>query len=228
VLELVGRHGELVVKPRFGGGGGKIRFVRLDDGGLVVNNQRMTFSEFVRVLRQEQHVVTDRIYQHEYASRVYPDATNTIRIVTMIDVDRGIPFIAAAVHRFGTIASFPVDNWSKGGISAPVDVETGTLGVGATFPGRHATRMHPRHPDSGSEITGIQVPHWPEIRAGILSLAARMPLDNPYVGWDVIVTTDGFVVLEGNRYSDVNLLQVHRPLLVDERTRAFFRKYGAA
>ena len=27
------------------------------------------------------------------ASRVYSDSTNTIRIVTMIDVDRGMPFI---------------------------------------------------------------------------------------------------------------------------------------
>ncbi len=228
VLELVARYGELVVKPRFGGGGGKIRFLRLDDAGLVVNNQGMAFADFVRLLRQEQHVVTDRIYQHEYASRVYSESTNTIRIVTMIDVDRGMPFIAAAVHRFGTSASFPVDNWSKGGISAAVDVETGALGAGATFPGRYPTRVHQRHPDSGTEIAGIQVPHWREIREGILSLAARMPLDNPYVGWDVIVTTEGFVVLEGNRYSDVNLLQVHRPLLADERTRAFFRKHGAA
>jgi hypothetical protein len=228
VLELVRLHGELVVKPRFGGGGGKIRFLRLAEGALVVNNQPMTFHDFVRVLRQEQHVVTDRIYQHDYAARVYADSTNTIRIVTMIDVDRGMPFIAAAVHRFGTAASFPVDNWSKGGISAPVDLESGTLGAGATFPGRHATRMHHQHPDSGAEIAGIHVPHWPEIRDGVLRLAARMPLDNPYVGWDVIVTRDSFVVLEGNRYSDVNLLQVHRPLLVDERTRAFFHKYGAA
>ena len=229
VVDLLRTYPELVVKPRFGGGGGKIRFLALADGMLLVNKRTLGFPEMVRLLqRQEEHVVTERIYQHSYAARVYPHSTNTIRIVTMLDVACGTPFIAAAVHRFGTSASLPVDNWSKGGISAALDVDTGRLGAGITFPNRYAARVHERHPDSGEPIAGIRVPSWPRIRDGVLALAARMPLDVPYVGWDVIVTEAGFVVLEGNRYSDVNLLQVHGPLLRDERVRAFYRKYGAA
>ena len=65
VLELVARCGELVVKPRFGGGGGeKSASSGWTMRGFVVNSQRMAFADFVRLLRQEQHVVTDRIYQH--------------------------------------------------------------------------------------------------------------------------------------------------------------------
>jgi Sugar-transfer associated ATP-grasp len=47
-----------------------------------------------------------------------------------------------------------------------------------------------------------------------------------YVGWDIIVTPNGPVVLEGNYFSDVNLLQVHRPLLSDERVHGFYDHHG--
>jgi hypothetical protein len=229
VIDLLRTYPELVVKPRFGGSGSHIRFLTLADGILSVNKRTLGFSEMVRLLQQqEEHVVTERIHQHSYAARVYPHSTNTIRILTMLDVASGTPFIAAAVHRFGTATSLPVDNWSKGGISAAVDVDTGSVGAGITFPDRYAARVHERHPDSGEPIAGIRVPSWPRIRDAVLALAARMPLDIAYVGWDVIVTEAGFVVLEGNRNSDVNLLQIHGPLLKDERVRAFYRKYGAA
>lgn len=227
-MELVQRHDALVIKPRFGGGGGRIRFVRVDGPGLLVNDQPTNLSDFVTMLKQSQHIVTDVIHQHAYAARVHARSTNTIRVLTMIDVENGTPFIAAAVHRFGTSASFPVDNWSKGGISAAVDLATGTLGPGVTFPMRYPRRIHACHPESGVQIVGTVIPHWPSICAGVLGIAGRLPPDTPYVGWDVIVTRDGFVVLEGNRYSDVNLLQVHGPLLADPRVRAFYRHYGAA
>jgi hypothetical protein len=43
------------------------------------------------------------------------------------------------------------------------------------------------------------------------------------VGWDVMVTDDGFQVIEGNKFSDVQVLQVHRPLPDDRRVRDFYR-----
>ena len=65
----------------------------------------------------------------------------------MLDVAGGTPFIAAAVHRFGTAASLPMDNWSKGGIGAAVDLDNERLGGDITFPNRYAARVHERHPD---------------------------------------------------------------------------------
>jgi hypothetical protein len=41
-----------------------------------------------------------------------------------------------------------------------------------------------------------------------------------------VVTEDGFRILEGNKYPDVHILQVHRPLLADDRIRAFYRRHG--
>ena len=40
------------------------------------------------------------------------------------------------------------------------------------------------------------------------------------------MTKDGFQILEGNNYTDVNLLQVHAPLLRDERILSFYQRHG--
>jgi D-alanine-D-alanine ligase-like ATP-grasp enzyme len=50
----------------------------------------------------------------------------------------------------------------------------------------------------------------------------------PYAGWDVIVTDNegSFKLIEANSHSGVKSLQVHEPLLVDNRVREFYETYG--
>jgi len=49
----------------------------------------------------------------------------------------------------------------------------------------------------------------------------------PYIGWDLLVTEDGFQVIEANNGPDLMLFQMHGPLLIDPRIRRFFQSHIA-
>ncbi|MGH6892128.1 MAG: sugar-transfer associated ATP-grasp domain-containing protein, partial [Dongiaceae bacterium] len=54
------------------------------------------------------------------------------------------------------------------------------------------------------------VPNWQEIKSVALAAHNACP-DRLLVGWDIALTPDGAVLLEGNAYPDVDFLQrVHR------------------
>jgi hypothetical protein len=76
------------------------------------------------------------VEQADYARTIFPDVANTIRVLTMYDDEAGQAFAAAAVHRFGTRAQGPtaVDNWSRGGLTAAIDLAGGCLGRAYGFP----------------------------------------------------------------------------------------------
>jgi hypothetical protein len=60
----------------------------------------------------------------------------------------------------------------------------------------------------------------------VLRAAVSLPL-NRYVGWDVVVDDAGSpVIIEANKNTDVNLLQVHGGLLVEPRVRQFYQAVG--
>ena len=215
----------LVLKPVFGGRGYGIRFCARDADGFLLDGERVTeraFDEQVGGL--DGYLVCRFVEQAPYADDLYPDATNTIRLLTMASPGKK-PFLGMAVHRVGTSGSAPMDNCSQGGLSAPVDPETGRLGPGRSIdlsdPGHHGT-----HPDTGAPIEGVEIPGWRTVRDAVLAMAADLPY-LPYLGWDVVVTGDGaFRVLELNNVVGVESLQVHGPLLADERRRAFYESHG--
>ena len=220
--------GKLIVRPTRGGGGRALWVLELDSPAYRINGERVRWSELSERLGQlEDHLVTDFAEQAPYASEIFPGTTNTIRVLTMNRSETG-PMVAAAVHRIGTQASAPADNWSKGGLSVALDVETGVLGQAVLHPRGGRTQWLDRHPDTGVVVAGTQVPGWADARAGILSLATRLPFV-PYVGWDVMmVDGGGHAVIEGNKYSDVNLLQVHAPIMRNPAARAFYADHGLA
>ncbi len=57
--------------------------------------------------------------------------------------------------------------------------------------------MHETHPDSGFRIADFQLPYMEEVRAFIDEVARVVP-QVQYVGWDIVVSPDGPVLVEGN------------------------------
>lgn len=216
----------LVLKWIHGGGGENVLIVERDGEAFTVNGESLdpgAFRERIRDL--DQYLVTSHVDQAEYSASMFPDATNTIRVVTMWDESTDEPFVASAIHRIGVASTAPLDNFGRGGLSASVDLETGDLGRGARFDGGALT-WHDDHPDTGAAVAGRTVPGWKSIRERLLSIAGSLP-HVPYVGWDLVVTAPGsFEIIEGNNYPGVKSLQVHGPLLDDERVREFYASHG--
>lgn len=220
--------GAVVLRPTRGGGGRELFIIELDQAGYRINGAPGDWGGVEAVLAGlEDHVASDFGRQGAYAKDIFPATTNTLRVLTM-HPRAGSPFIAAAAHRFGMPASVPADSWSQGGISVSIDPETGTLGRGTVRPTPTVpAQWVDRHPATGAQIEGVTIPNWHDIRAGLIDAAARMPF-LPYVGWDVIVTDDGFLLIEGNKFPELGVLQVHRPLMRDPRVRDFYREHGLA
>lgn len=218
----------VVCKPAAAGSGQGIIFVTRVPTGVLVNDVPASLDDAdVLLAPLRRYLITEFAEQADYAARIYPGTTNTVRILTLWDMDLGAPFAAAAVHRFGTVRSAPVDNWHGGwgGLSAGIGVDTGTLGPGATLSDRSRLVWHERHPESGAPIAGVRVEGWPSTVEMVLAAAARFP-EAPAIGWDLVITRDGCSFLEGNCPPGVYVWQVHAPLLADPRVRRFYREHG--
>lgn len=143
---------KLVLKPCVDGSGGAGVFVyERRDGAHVVNGVLVTPNDLGRRLGGGVWLVCAYVEQADYARTIFPDVANTIRVLTMYDDEAGQAFAAAAVHRFGTRAQGPtaVDNWSRGGLTAAIDLAGGCLGRAYGFPSAGGLVTHATHPDTG-------------------------------------------------------------------------------
>src|SRR5699024_4574574 len=157
--------------------------------------------------------VNEYIEQGEFGNSLNNTSLNTIRILTLQDIETNEPFIPIAVQRIGNKKSSPTDNWSRGGFSASIDLDTGELGKAVSHPdSSKELNWYKYHPDNNNIIQGKKIPQWDYIKNKILLAASQTPFF-PYIGWDVVITDNGFIVIEGNSMSDVDLLQIHEPLL---------------
>jgi len=219
------QHGQLVFKPLAGTQGVGVHLLEERGGVITLDGQSLTDEELLaKAHRWQDYLVTDYVRQHPYAAKIFPGSTNTVRLLTLWDKEAETPFIACGVHRFGVAKTAPVDSWTRGGVSAAIDLHTGVLTKAGPKPYRQAPCLSPCHPESGQQIEGVTIPHWPQIQKRLLEMAAALHFI-PYIGWDIIVTENGFQVIEANNGPDLLLFQMHGPLLADPRTRRFFQHH---
>jgi hypothetical protein len=218
--------GTIVIKPVRGTLGRGIQIVAPAPDGLRVNGKPMSAGALAPLLGNQTFVVAPWIEQAGYSRTIFPGSLNSVRVMTLTDPESGEPFIPFAVHRFGADCTAPFDGFPNGGVIAPIEVGTGRLGTVVRFRQGEGRRLLDAHPDTGAPMTGVAIPGWQAICSELLALAARMPF-LPYVGWDVVVTDDGFLINEGNSRPSLRVLQAAGgPLLRDDRVRRFYQFWG--
>ena len=108
----------------------------------------------------------------------------------------GTVHLLAAVLRIGN--GDVIDNFASGGMFTMLD-ESGV----ALYPGvDKQSNVYREHPVTGTPIVGFQVPMYDRVLELTHRLARRTP-EAPYVGWDLAITPNGPVVIEGNHNSSV-------------------------
>lgn len=147
-------------------------------------------------------LIEDCLDQHGEVSEIYPHSINTLRIVTVIGRD-GKPHVVYAFIRIGNGGRF-VDNINAGGMAAPIRLEDGVI--------EHAafdkdSNYYDTHPMTNCAIVGRKLPFWKESLA-MCEKAATMVDGLGYVGWDIAVTPDGPVLIEGNHFPGHDILQM--------------------
>lgn len=224
--EILAERRHIFMKPLRGAEANGVRSLKLtNDGGYRLDGSPATLDEAVTWAEKfgKPLLFEAAVSQHEFEASLNPDATNTLRVLTMPDLDDEdqSPFIAAAVHRIGTSRSGHIDNWTKGGLSANINLDTGELSRAGQLPLGRELEWFTHHPDTGTQIEGATVPYWQETKELILDAAERLGFME-YVGWDVIISPTGPVILEANINSGMNVIQVHGPLLEDPRVRKYY------
>lgn len=137
------------------------------------------------------------VEQHPDVAAFHPGSINTAR-VWMVRRRPGEWEMFGALLRIG-VGNNAVDNSDRGGIGAPIDVETGRLRRAV----RHGLDYHEgydfgtfdTHPTTGRPITGTVLPMWDRMLPFCQSVCAVFPWFR-LMGLDVAFAPDGLVVIE--------------------------------
>ena len=139
------------------------------------------------------------------------------------------PEIIGAAARMAIGANHVVDNLHAGGIAAAVDVQTGILSRASNLGADASLGWLDRHPVTGARIAGTRLPMWDDVREFALR-AHRGFSDRVLIGWDIAITPDGPVMVEGNGSPDLDIMQRFVPAalvqLRNDRPDAFVGSFG--
>lgn len=189
---------EIVAKPRDEMCGKGVEILKLSDFDSI-----KALYDYLRSIRTG--IIEDVIVQHEKMSSLYPDSINTLRMVTLNN-GKAVTLVVA-ICRMGNGGR--VDNFLNGGMMTRIDTESGKFLYDAV---NAKNEVFSHHPATGTALQGFQVPMWDKC-VELVKTAATVEPRVGYVGWDLAVTPDGPVLVEGNEFPGHCLYQLppHTP-----------------
>ena len=135
------------------------------------------------------------------------ESVNTIRIVTIRENNE--IKILSSVLRVGTSKSKNVDNWAAGGLCIEIDKNGVLTQYGYAKP-KYGDKFEV-HPDSKVKFKGFTIPYYDEV-VNLVKKAHEKLYGIESIGWDVAVTQDGPVLIEGNDNWEISLMQINKGL----------------
>ena len=197
---------DLFVKPRRGRGAAGIdwfnrieAFTYLDRAG-----QTLTLDQVVERLkaraRTDDVIVMRRLKNHPVIASLASQSLITLRVFTCLD-EKLKPEVTNAFLR--SLAKLEV-SWGTGTIeeyAAAIDLETGALGPMTGDKPLCLSNWVDWHPITGAPVTGRVLPFWPQVLELAIAAHRQVP-QRVLVGWDIAITEEGPMLIEGNSMPD--------------------------
>ena len=142
----------------------------------------------------------DVIEQHQDMNKLNDSSINTIRITTVLKDDIAYPMYA--LLRIGTNNS-KVDNVSSGGIYTVLNND-GVI-VNPCWSDKSIS-TYTVHPTNGYSLIGFKIPYFKQA-IELCKSAALVEKNIGYVGWDVAITPNGPIIVEGNQLPGYDMPQ---------------------
>ena len=181
---------DLFVKKLFGECG---------DGCYVLNNKTTNLENLLKIMQGSKYLIQPRIQQHPVLNRLNSSCINTIRITTVLGKKTHTPHILAHSLRVGI--NKINDNQATGGLAINISPE----GILNEFGVGHHARSE-KHPITKVRFQGYVIPYFEEVKRLVLRAHALIPSVNS-IGWDIAITPQGPVMLEGNDNWEISLHQ---------------------
>jgi hypothetical protein len=201
----------LFFKPLSGRGGrGCERWLYQGDGSYRDQNGTiLSAAELMARTKQnaaaQTMLVQEAMRAHEELRELAVNVLTSCRIMSVKN-ERGGFEATHAVFKSSTKREAIVDNFHKGGVVSRVDIKTGRLGPASDAGVGEPCVWYDAHPLTGAQIKDRILPQWQETIDLVCKAHAAFP-DRITVGWDVAITDQGPVIIEGNVQSGCDMIQ---------------------
>jgi hypothetical protein len=173
----------------------------------------------------EGYLFQERVVPHAGVRQICGDRAATLRIYSIMG-EAG-PEVFRLVWKVPGGKNVADNFWRKGNILAAVDYETGRITRAVTGVALDQVEVE-HHPDSGVKLVGAAVPSFHKVVA-LAKHAHRIFGEVNLIGWDIVPTDEGGVIVEGNFAPDFKLVQMaERRGIMDDRMAGFLAHCRAA
>lgn len=165
------------------------------------------FEEVLKKYRKS-YIVEDFIEQHHFLNDIFSESVNTTRVLTLKNKEK--IEVISMILKVGRSSSNHVDNIISGGIPIFINLESGMLSK-AHFYKDHDHIEYKSHPETKFEFYKKMLPFFKEIKEIAINAHQLFP-SCAIIGWDIAITENGPVIVEGNGLPDVANMQICDPL----------------
>lgn len=178
-------------------GGKNIFKIDVEDGQLKINNKQATVDELRASIGKGRYILQQTVVQHEKLSQINPSCINSLRIYTVHDGEKPLYFLSAL--RMGVDDSI-VDNVSSNNMVTGINENSYLQEIAHS--GTNPPKWFRNHPNSNVEFGKFSIPYFKEA----CDLCCKSHLyfnDFFFIAWDIAITSDGPVMIEGNPAADL-------------------------
>ena len=201
---------EFVVKPARGYYGVRVNvFVKGETGGFIDGSgTSYTAGDLYDMMASDpdfdSFVIQERVRNHPELVRLSgTEYLQTVRVMTFVDRTGECHIYHA--HLKAIVGENVIDNYDHGrtgNLEAAISRDSGTLKPALTMrESGMGMKTVETHPATGMVFEGFRLPLWPETCALAREAAIKF-LPSRAFGWDVALTPDGPVLIEGNWNAD--------------------------